>query len=159
MEAFALSDIHKDYTLKLIGEADEHFYDYLKKYFIKYPDLKCRVEFTGYTDNRQDLDMEYQSAKIFVLPSRWESFGIVLVEAAKRGCYIIASDQIPAAKDITADGTFGTLIENDNLVSLQSVFNSMPSYLNRFAPEEFSAYALNFNWIYIGKILSDNLSA
>lgn len=124
LEAFALSDIHKDYTLKLIGEADEHFHDYLKKYFIKYPDLKCRVEFTGYTDNRQDLDMEYQSAK-----------------------------------DITADGTFGTLIENDNLVSLQSVFNSMPSYLNRFAPEEFSAYALNFNWIYIGKILSDNLSA
>lgn len=90
-----------DWKLKLVGSIEEDFKPYIAEYFAKHPDLKERVTFTGMITDKVLLNEEYERAKVFVLPSLSESFGIVLVEAAMRGCYLITSDMVPAGYDIS----------------------------------------------------------
>ena len=63
----------KDY---LIGIAREHGVDDL-------------VEFLGFVDDMQSL---YQRSSVFVLSSRYEGFGLVLIEAMSQGCAPVACD-------------------------------------------------------------------
>jgi glycosyltransferase involved in cell wall biosynthesis len=62
-----------------------------------------RIHFEGFQANPQSY---MRAAEIFVLASRRESFGLVLVEARQAGCAIIASDVdgIPEALDHGAAG-------------------------------------------------------
>jgi glycosyltransferase involved in cell wall biosynthesis len=62
-----------------------------------------RISFEGFHDSPQSY---MQAADIFVLASRREAFGLVLVEARQVGCAIIASDVdgIPEALDYGAAG-------------------------------------------------------
>jgi glycosyltransferase involved in cell wall biosynthesis len=62
-----------------------------------------RIHFEGFQDKPQSY---MRAAEIFVLASRRESFGLVLVEARQAGCAIIASDVdgIPEALDQGAAG-------------------------------------------------------
>ena len=66
-------DSSKEY---LLGIAREHGVDDL-------------VEFLGFVDDMQSL---YQRASVFVLSSRYEGFGLVLIEAMSQGCAPVACD-------------------------------------------------------------------
>lgn len=48
-----------------------------------------QVEFLGFVDNMKHL---YQQSSIFVLSSRYEAFGLVLIEAMSQGCACVACD-------------------------------------------------------------------
>lgn len=61
-------------------------------------DLGDRVIFTGPVSNIQDY---YQAMDVFVLPSRKEGLGIVLVEAQVNGLFCIASDRVPRESKIS----------------------------------------------------------
>ena len=118
MEAFAkVSDELKDWTLSMIGPVEGHFTKHIDQYFVKYPQLKDRVIFTGEITDRKVLSNEYRKTKIFCLPSRWESFGIVLGEAIQHGCYIIGSN-ILSINDITDNKKYGDAFEVDNVDQL-----------------------------------------
>jgi len=52
--------------------------------------IGSKVSFLGYID-RQKLLEEYQQADAFVLPSRFEAFGVVLIEAMSSGLPVIAT--------------------------------------------------------------------
>lgn len=109
LEAFKnVSDKIPKWKLKFIGPIDKKFERYIEEYFSKNPYLKDRIEFVGAIYDRKKLDQEYEKAKVFCLTSLYESFGLVLVEAIKSGCYILSSD-VPAAKDITFDGKYGSI--------------------------------------------------
>jgi glycosyltransferase involved in cell wall biosynthesis len=66
-------------------------------------DCRNRIHFEGFHNSPQSY---MQAADIFVLASRREAFGLVLVEARQVGCAIIASevDGIPEALDYGAAG-------------------------------------------------------
>lgn len=118
MEAFA--KVHNeiiDWKVKFIGPIEDEFKSYIDQYYNKYPMLKDRVIFTGAIYDKEKLDEEYRKAKIFCLTSLSESFGIVLVEAIKNGCYIISSD-VPAACDITEHEKFGDIFNVGNVEKL-----------------------------------------
>lgn len=66
-------DSSKEY---LLGIAREHGVDDL-------------VEFLGFVDDMQSL---YQRSSVFVLSSRYEGFGLVLIEAMSQGCAPVACD-------------------------------------------------------------------
>ena len=48
-----------------------------------------KIEYTGFVDDMQKL---YAESSIFVLSSRYEGFGLVLIEAMSQGCACVACD-------------------------------------------------------------------
>lgn len=96
-----------DYHLWLVGSTTEAFRVWLNQ---KLEDLKKQnhvaaglIEYKGEISDRQELDSIYKKAKIFALPSRWESFGIVLVEALWQGCYLMTTKEVPSTPDLMRD--------------------------------------------------------
>lgn len=60
----------------------------------------------------------YKLADIFVLPSSYESWGLVINEALTFGIPVIVSDKVGCYKDIVKDGINGYVFENNNISEL-----------------------------------------
>lgn len=125
LEAFARSAGLHNWKLKLIGTIEKAFQDTVDEYFEKYPDLKDRVIFIGEIKERQRLYDEYCKARVFVLASRWESFGIVGGEALSCGCQIIVSDQVPLMDELTGNGRYGEIVPKDDVEALSNALVKM----------------------------------
>lgn len=74
------------------------------------------VEFLGYVDDNT-LNAHYKNADIFVAPSRFESFGLILIEAMQYGVPVIACD-IGGMREIINSGVDGYLFKVDNIQEL-----------------------------------------
>ena len=103
--------------------------DVWKKLYSKYSDkivlfvvgVNREIELEGVINvgrvPNHELPKYYQMSDVYLFPSLWkEGFGIVLAEAIKCGCYVIASKQggIP---EVLQFGKLGKLIENPNIMS------------------------------------------
>jgi len=75
----------------------------LETYKKQYPD----VIFTGFKTGI-DLAQYYANAEVFVFPSRWETFGIVMIEAMACGTPVAAYD-VTGPKDVVDQGITGYL--------------------------------------------------
>lgn len=110
LEAFAKAAPQiEGWELRIVGSIEPSFQSYLTEYFTLHPELKDRVFFVGEVQEKAALQQEYAQAKIFCLPSDWESFGIVNVEAMAAGCTVITTDY-PAARDIVDGERYGRII-------------------------------------------------
>ncbi|MBN2692057.1 MAG: glycosyltransferase [Burkholderiaceae bacterium] len=69
--------------------------------------LEGRVTLCGYT---ADPAAALELADVFVLPSRHEGFGLVLVEAMLHGAQVIAADCPQGPREILDGGRFGQLV-------------------------------------------------
>ena len=78
----------KEWKLKIAGRGNENSITYLKKICKDYG-VEDSVEFLGFVDDMQSL---YQRSSVFVLSSRYEGFGLVLIEAMSQGCAPVACD-------------------------------------------------------------------
>lgn len=154
LQAFAkVSNELNGWTLKFIGPIEEHFKEYIGQYLLEHPHLEERIIFTGEITDRKTLSKEYRKAKIFCLPSRWESFGIVLAEAIQHGCYIIGSN-ILSINDITDNKKYGDVFEIDNIEQLADCLTKAcgdEKRLRRVCKEVQSYAYTKFNW---GRICS-----
>jgi 1,4-alpha-glucan branching enzyme len=88
-------------------------------------ELSTNVQFIGQLD-RVDVNNVLMTSKILVLPSRKESFGIVLLEAANAGCAVVATSTggIPS---IIESGRNGILVEKDSSVELAQCLRKLLS--------------------------------
>ncbi len=134
VNAFYQTMREHDWKLTLIGSSTEQFLDFLSKKKEEFHDAESRCSYKGVILDREVIMQELARAQIFVLPSRWESSGIVLYEALSQGCYIIGSDGIPAFPDIVPNEEMGCSFRNNSIKSLGAALtNSIHSqYL---APE------------------------
>jgi glycosyltransferase involved in cell wall biosynthesis len=80
----------------------------------KYPRLT--LNFLGYVSD-QELQEHYSDADVCVAPSRYESFGLVLIEAMRHGTAVIACD-VGGMREIIQDGVDGYLVEVDDAAHL-----------------------------------------
>ena len=78
----------------------------LEKYRAQYPD----VYFTGFKTG-VDLARYYANAEVFVFPSRWETFGIVMIEAMACGTPV-AAFPCQGPEDVIDQGMTGFMNEN-----------------------------------------------
>jgi glycosyltransferase involved in cell wall biosynthesis len=93
-----------------------------------------RVECCGFQP-WEELPRFYAKGDIFCLPSRYDGWGLALVEALSAGLPSIATDQTGAAIDLIAPGHNGWLVKAGHVESLATVMRQALSL-----PEEsFSA--------------------
>lgn len=110
IEAFRLfADKNKEWSLDIVGEGVE---DPLYRKMIADYNLSDRITIHPFTN---DIQTYYSNAQVYVLSSRWEGFGLVLVEAMAHGLPVVSSD-LPTSKEIMGD--FGLYFENGNVKEL-----------------------------------------
>ena len=110
IKAFHIFAQHNsNWKLDIVGEGVE---EELYKSLIQKYHLENRVFIHPFTKNIQDY---YSKAQIYVLSSRWEGFGLVLVEAMAHGLPIVSSD-LPTSIEILGD--FGLYFKNGNIKDL-----------------------------------------
>lgn len=88
---------------------------------------------------RDKISQFYSQLDIFVLPSRYETFGIVLIEAIAAGVPVIAT-KCGGPEDIVTEST-GVLIEKDNPEMLANAIRTMAENLASFNKETIRNYA------------------
>jgi L-malate glycosyltransferase len=91
------------YEIWLVGSRTPAFDEYLKALSARRPDLFSRILLRDFVTSRAELSRVYQDSEIYCLSSRWESFAIVLAEAAFAGCYVVSTD-VGVAREVTGQG-------------------------------------------------------
>lgn len=97
IEAFRIfAEQDKEWTLDIVGEGVE---EPIYRKMIKEYQLEDRIHIHPFTNHIQEY---YSKAQVYVLSSRWEGFGLVLVEAMAHGLPVISSD-LPTSQEIMGD--------------------------------------------------------
>ena len=97
IEAFRIfAEQDKEWTLDIVGEGVE---EPIYRKMIKEYQLENRIHIHPFTNHVQTY---YSEAQVYVLSSRWEGFGLVLVEAMAHGLPVISSD-LPTSQEIMGD--------------------------------------------------------
>ncbi|NQS90473.1 glycosyltransferase family 4 protein, partial [Patescibacteria group bacterium] len=108
LEAFSKLE-NNFYHLHLVGDAGR-FPSYRKRVleYIKKNLPGNRIHIYGHLSH-EDLEPIWNKATIFVLPSLWESYGMVIVEAMLHGVPVIATN-VGAIPELVKDGVSGLLV-------------------------------------------------
>ena len=98
----------KDWKLVMVGDGP-NLTDYQQ--MVKNRNLN-NVKFIGSSKSPQEF---YQKAKIFLMTSIWEGFGMTLIEAQNYGCVPVAYDSYSAVEDIINNGENGFIVHTHDL--------------------------------------------
>ena len=119
---------NNDWKLIIVGDGPEK--GKIVK-LIKYYNLEDRVILHGYTNNVQKYLL---NSSVFVFPSRWEGFGLVVLEAFEMGLPVIAYDLDPIREIITPfkDGLIASKYDTrqfaDKMIELISNTSKLKQY-------------------------------
>lgn len=111
----------KDWRLILLGSIEQQecdFQSYIDDFFERNPVLRDKVLFLGPIYDKKLLWEWYNRAKVFVFTSRFESFGIVLMEALRFGNYILSTNVGFAGMAVSE--TNGKILEQENVENLKN---------------------------------------
>jgi len=127
----------KDYQAKIVGSGESVIRKLLNKYG---NDIGGRVEVLSHLTHSQLLG-HLKTAKIFFMPSRWESFGMAAAEAVCCGCSVVGTP-IEALKYLSQQGFSGETAEN---FSKQAVLTALFSAAEKwergeYKPEEIADF-------------------
>jgi glycosyltransferase involved in cell wall biosynthesis len=71
--------------------------------------LERRVHLLGHIDDESLVAAAYREARVFVLPSEYEAFGLVLLEALAQGTPVVAS-RVGGIPEVVEEGRSGLLV-------------------------------------------------
>ncbi|MBB5254997.1 glycosyltransferase [Sulfurisphaera ohwakuensis] len=123
-----ISNSPKEIEFHIIGEGDGE--GLIKEKLGDYENVK----FLGRVDD-DTLKEEYEKASVFLFPSRFETFGIVLLEAQEHGLPVIAFD-IPTNKYIISDTSQGYLVKPFDTLQFVNALIILYKFWKE-SPEEF----------------------
>lgn len=133
----SLRYMKSDYRLHVVGNGDNNQIEELKKLAVQ-NGVTDKIEWRGYKEGVA-LCEEYMQASLFVLPTREDCFGLVLLEALYAGVPIVSSKFADGAYDIVMQGVNGVLADP---YDTQGFAEAMDTVLNR---EEFANNALTID--------------
>lgn len=108
------------FLLQLVGGSETEWI----KETSAYQRIESKIEFTGFKQGK-DLIEVYQKADIFVLPSRYDTYGVVGHEAACAGLPLVISSGAGVSKSLVVDGQSGFVFENENSEQLSEILERM----------------------------------
>ncbi|MEJ5960608.1 glycosyltransferase family 4 protein [Pedobacter immunditicola] len=111
-----------DLCYLMAGKTDHEERQRLSDLLIK-NNLQDHVKLLGFIPE-EELINHYLLADIFILTSKKEGFGLVLIEAAACGRKIICGGQ-DGSKEAILDGKLGEIIDPDNSAQLQSTIRQL----------------------------------
>ncbi|MFT9004725.1 MAG: glycosyltransferase [Liquorilactobacillus hordei] len=142
----ALAKLNENFTLTMYGVSSDDIE--IVKYIEKL-NLGDRIILRGWVRNPW---REISSATCLVLTSKYEGFGLVLLESIARGLPVLSSDVRVGSNDIVKNGVNGYLYESGNITELLTklqlisdngeIFNSsiIKNSIERFYVENYYQY-------------------
>jgi glycosyltransferase involved in cell wall biosynthesis len=82
-----------------------------------------QIIITGHVDDSK-LHEYYKNCDIFIAPSRYESFGLIAIEAMRYGKAVIAGDR-GGLREVIKNGEDGLLVDPDSVSSLTNSINKL----------------------------------
>lgn len=112
VQAFAVfAPKHPDWKLDIVGEGED---EPLLRGLVEQYKLEEQVTLYPFTP---EVGKYYSAASVYILSSRWEGFGLVLLEAMAYGLPVIASD-LPVSKELLGGLKGSLLFRNGNVQEL-----------------------------------------
>jgi len=145
----ALTNVKVDFKLKIIGDGESEYIEYLKQQLLKL-NLHDKVSFTPFLEGNE-LIHEYHNADVFVLPSREDCFGLVLVEALASGLPIIASKYADGAYDVIENGVNGIITDPYDPIKMAKDIEEVLIH-NRYRKNAINMSTDKFNFSHIASI-------
>lgn len=105
---------------------------------------KLGVKFLGYVSEQQKRAL-LRNAMLFVYPSRYEGFGIPVIEAMQEGCPVVCADNSSLSEIVKGAGVLFDTFDADGLTDImQSLLNS--DSLRKEVGEKGRLHARKFSW-------------
>jgi glycosyltransferase involved in cell wall biosynthesis len=111
IKAFAM--LHKDYPdwqLRIIGDGR------LKGYLSELVDSYSIANKVHFSKSISNIEEEYSNASFFVIPSHYESFGLVTIEAMACELPVIGFKECPGTNELIIDNYNGLLVSSEKRV-------------------------------------------
>lgn len=107
---------YPEWTMEIYGRGEQEAVDYLEK-LIEECQCKDRVLLKGFTKNIHDV---YRSSEVFLMSSRFEGFGLALLEAMACGCACVVCDYMNNQKGFCTndEGDAVVYADTDNVESI-----------------------------------------
>lgn len=123
---------NQDWELAIYGQGERTPYERLID-TLKISRSRCHLY--GPTN---DIKLEYFNSSVFAFSSRFEGFGMVLVEAMSCGLPVVSFDCPCGPKDIISEGVDGALVPNGDV---EQFADSLLYFMNH--PEEIQCFSKN----------------
>ena len=152
-----IEDKLNEWIVYLVGPMTEDFEIWLNKRLVDHSKLKNKIVITGNIIDKKELYQIYAKSSIFVLPSRYEGFPLVIQEAMHFACYPIVTNCFPAADEVirTGENGFGDIV-NQSENDLNNVLKSI-KIINYLEKGQKAAEFINenFDWKILAKKLEN----
>ncbi len=122
-----ISNDFLDWKLCIAGKGGQEDYNLLSA-IIRECNIDNKVELLGFCENLKDW---YNKSSVFVLSSRYEGFGMVLLEAMSQGCICIACDYHGRQGEIVTDEKNGFLCRGNDVDELSFKLKTVLSKIEK----------------------------
>ncbi|MDD2496173.1 MAG: glycosyltransferase family 4 protein [Tissierellia bacterium] len=106
-----IANKYPEWKLLIAGGGNDENIRKLRELANEY-NVNSQFELLGQVKN---LDERFRESSIFVLSSRYEGFGMVLIEAMSQGCACISFDCTAGPREIINNNVDGILVEDQNM--------------------------------------------
>jgi len=141
LKDFCRLSLSGEFDCVLVGDGPQ-----LKKLKNKFP----KVTFTGRVPH-EELFTHYQDADVFFFPSKFDTFGVVMIESLACGTPVVAFDEV-APNAVIEDGVNGFIVGNSYTSPEQAIVAA--TYLSR---KDCYKSSLNFSWANVANIFLSTL--
>lgn len=117
----AMAETSEDIRLIIVGDGQEK--QALKEQIVKLG-LNERVEFKGFVEGEALREL-YRTSDVFIIPTREDCFGLVILEAMCASLPVISSKYADGARDLIVEGENGYIVDPEDTKTFAGVIEQI----------------------------------